>query len=815
MKRPSSAAPKGANTNKRRRPNPTAKGKEQKKSKATGPKNAFERAYIPIPTAEDSASDLEEGDIEYFASQNGTGAFLHSLDQKGIARSKKETDRLHQFYKPVRAQKQDDDLPSVNSHSDDDSDWSGVENADGVDNDEDLELSDTSSIASSPHSLPDSDTEMPYERVPRRKHESSQPRDTKEVPRLPIKMSDGRVQLTGSRTVAKDVSEDEEESQQDEIDAWQMYDAPKVEDVTTGARFGRPAVVDVLRIRSRKHRVQSAKEQIASLSQEVIADPENNLALLRRLETFSRAKVTSPAHPDPVANDPIIRKLAFLSQMTVFKDVAPGYRIRQLTDKEKSEKVSQMVQRTRDFEQGLVAVYQSYLRSLHTELKAKSELAPVALQCFCTLLTDLTHFNFRANIMGAVVGHLSRKSWDESSDLCQRAVIAVFRSDETGDASLELVRLLNRMVKERHFHVHGNVLAPLMHLRLKNELHVRASDTKADKDSDGARPSMKRGKNKKGKDGEPQHVSKKQKKALKEKKEIEKEMREADAEVDKEERAKIHTETLKLLFALYFRVLKNPKRTPLLTTALRGISRFAHLVNIDFFRDLLKVLQEHAATNLETDLEEGDDNVDPVRAQHVQQQDLQYQLQCIVTAFELLSGQGEAITIDLEDFVTYLYKMIPTLATCPTLEAPVDSAVKRNASGEALPKVSLSSMLLRALSLALLPRRLQQVGTAHTTPTRTASFIKRLLSACLSMPPRTSQQLLVFVRTLVATDVRLEALFTSDERSHNGRYRADLDDPQLANPWSTSAYEVIALCERHWDANVREEAARLANFVRD
>jgi len=70
-----------------------------------------------------------------------------------------------------------------------------------------------------------------------------------------------------------------------------------------------------------------------------------------------------------VPNDPIIRKLAFLSQMTVFKDIAPGYRIRQLTDKEKSEKVSQMVQRTRDFEQGVVMVYQSYLRSLHGELK--------------------------------------------------------------------------------------------------------------------------------------------------------------------------------------------------------------------------------------------------------------------------------------------------------------------------------------------------------------------------------------------------------------------------------------------------------------
>jgi hypothetical protein len=58
-----------------------------------------------------------------------------------------------------------------------------------------------------------------------------------------------------------------------------------------------------------------------------------------------------------------------LSQLAVFKDIIPGYRIRSLTDKEKAEKVSQMVARTREWEQGLIGVYQSYLRSLETELK--------------------------------------------------------------------------------------------------------------------------------------------------------------------------------------------------------------------------------------------------------------------------------------------------------------------------------------------------------------------------------------------------------------------------------------------------------------
>jgi nucleolar complex protein 3 len=140
--------------------------------------------------------------------------------------------------------------------------------------------------------------------------------------------------------------------------------------------------------------------------------------------------VSTPVHPEPVANDPYIRKLTMLSQLAVFKDIIPGYRIRELTDKEKAEKVSQMVSHTREWEQGLVSSYQNYLKCLDGELKgsvdllciyrnmlisdpAKSGLEDIALQCLCTLLVEVTHFNFRVNIISAIVARLSKKSWDE------------------------------------------------------------------------------------------------------------------------------------------------------------------------------------------------------------------------------------------------------------------------------------------------------------------------------------------------------------------------------------------------------------------
>ena len=150
------------------------------------------------------------------------------------------------------------------------------------------------------------------------------------------------------------------------------------------------------------------------------------------MHTFSLETITTPLRLEPVGNDIAIRKLAILSQLAVFKDIIPGYRIRLLTDKEKAEKISQLVARTREWEQGLVLVYQSYLRALEAELKgmyyfaplhasalsiheAKSDLADVALKCMCTLASDATHFNFRINLMACIVSRLSKKTWDEVS----------------------------------------------------------------------------------------------------------------------------------------------------------------------------------------------------------------------------------------------------------------------------------------------------------------------------------------------------------------------------------------------------------------
>jgi len=115
------------------------------------------------------------------------------------------------------------------------------------------------------------------------------------------------------------------------------------------------------------------------------------------------------------------------------------------------------------------------------------------------------------------------------------SVISVFRADQTGVPSLEVVRLLNRMIKERRFNVHPSVLTCLLRLRLKTELGVRASEAKVEREEI-KREKVKQGKKLNGQGAVSTHISKRARKALKERKEIEKEMKEAEAGVDKEER---------------------------------------------------------------------------------------------------------------------------------------------------------------------------------------------------------------------------------------------------------------------------------------
>jgi nucleolar complex protein 3 len=357
------------------------------------------------------------------------------------------------------------------------------------------------------------------------------------------------------------------------------------------------------------------------------------MSLLKRLREFVKHK------------DNRIKGTAFLAQLAVFKDIIPGYRIRLTTEKEKEAKVTKEVRKLRQFEEGLLSNYQGFLRELENTVKSiRSKSRPLAEQdslllaravkCFTELLTCASHFNFKLNIMTEVVGLSAMKDPETISQMCYEAMITLFKEDEQGESALEAVKLISKFIQSRHYKGCESILRTFAHLRLANELTRKNTEEKKEKI--------------KKKDRE--HFSKRQKKQMKVDAEIQKELKEAEAVVDLEERQKIHTETLKHVMVLYFKILKDDHAHHLLPAVLEGLSKFGHLVNVDFFADILKCLRQ-ISQNIQKQYTECQPAAhDPRTALH-----------CIVAAFQLLSGQGEALEIDLKDFVAIIYQLLHRL----------------------------------------------------------------------------------------------------------------------------------------------------------
>jgi nucleolar complex protein 3 len=190
-----------------------------------------------------------------------------------IHRSKKETSRLFDLTKtPYAKVEHVQEASPEGSTSDDDSelnsDMEELDLSDGAsESDENGSLDEQSSLA-------DSDEEQSYERLPRKAGGAAKvEKKQKMVSRLPIKLPSGQIQQTGVREGSVQTDEDMVGAK----DAYpQKHPKPAKRDFS-GAGFGRASVADVVRIGSRLERIQSAKEQIAGICQDILSEPENGV----------------------------------------------------------------------------------------------------------------------------------------------------------------------------------------------------------------------------------------------------------------------------------------------------------------------------------------------------------------------------------------------------------------------------------------------------------------------------------------------------------------------------------------------------------
>ncbi|XP_042312774.1 nucleolar complex protein 3 homolog isoform X2 [Sceloporus undulatus] len=580
-----------------------------------------------------------------------------------------------------------------------------------------------------------------YEKMPRR----MQTEPEKEVIHLlPIKDKHGIIPQTMEKPVVRVEEEQEEEDVAEEMEKTQIHAEPL------------PVLSPEELLVYRRQKLQEKKIHIAALASAILSDPESNMKKLKELRAMLMEQDPNVAVT--------VRKLVMISLMELFKDITPSYKIRPLTEREKNTKVRKETQKLREFEEGLVSQYKFYLENLEqtvkdwkqrklkksnvVSLKAYKGLAEVAVKCLCELLVALPHFNFHNNIIVLIVPLMNDAS-KQVSEMCCDAVKILFKQDKLGFASLGVVKVISGLVKSRNYDVRPEVLMTLLHLRIK-EVEVK-------KDAEDIAPKKKFMSYKEKR----KNLSRMQRKWKKAEEKLERELLEAEASESTEKKLKLHTETLNIVFLTYFRILKKAQKSPLLPAVLEGLAKFAHLINLEFFDDLLLVLHSLIVSGALSHRES---------------------LHCILSAFHILSGQGDVLNIDPLKFYTHLYKTLFMLHAGATNE---DVAI-----------------MLQCLDVMFTKRRKQ------VSQQRALAFIKRLSTLALQVLPNSSIGILATNRTLMHTFPKSDLLLDNESQG-SGLYLPELDEPEYCNAQNTALWELHAL-QRHYHPVVQKFAAHLA-----
>ena len=244
-------------------------------------------------------------------------------------------------------------------------------------------------------------------------------------------------------------------------------------------------------MREKRKRAQE-DEDADDIAQSLSRRKARKLAEKRRRQAEAHAR---PAKVDCLKGlhslctdeDPVVVRLATLSQTAVLMDILPDFRIRLPTAKEQAGvTLSRDVRDARAFDRALLQGYQRFLKLLEEQavrVQAAAGQSVVAVECLGKLMCARPAFNFGANIVAVVarmcsdrcVGfrkrfscvcawcRLSRRSRVRCSREAVRtsacsAVRTLFQTDARAGAILEFVRSLCTSVKRKTSSVRASAI---------------------------------------------------------------------------------------------------------------------------------------------------------------------------------------------------------------------------------------------------------------------------------------------------------------------------------------------------------------------
>ncbi|WBW74652.1 Noc2p-Noc3p complex subunit Noc3 [Schizosaccharomyces osmophilus] len=609
----------------------------------------------------------------------------------------------------------------------------------------------------------DSDQEQDYELRPR----SISSWNTADSNRLPIKTKEGHL-----HAVKEDATEAKEQDDQEEIESEDSSEEKEEERASEDDTSNVPSVEEP-QIPPRQQ-IQLDKEELASFAQKLLEEPEESLHVFKSIfGKFQSPLITT-------------KKLSLLTALAVFQDLIPGYRIRPLSDEEESTKLSKEVAQRWSYEQTFLKHYMRFIEILEFIFKSypslendvQKSLYEVAVRCVSRLIEHVPHFNYHDKLLTLAVQQLSHKSKRNNFDMLMKSLGTILKEDNLGRVSLDCVKLLSKMFKHRNYDVLPDVYDLFLNIQILSDMELKDSSNEPTK-------------LKKRKQDRP-HLTKKARKTLKETKEIEKEMKEADAVISAEDRERFQAEVLKMVFLTYFKTLQ--ARSKLLGNALEGLARLSRLINVEFFGDLLQVLRELVLDDNML-LAEGKPAVQTTREA----------LLTVSTAFEITSAPGVNklnLDLDLSIFIQRLYRLILPFSLNP--DADLTYKVNRLRDPDAPTK---KTVVNASTQMEMILKCYQSFffKSKSVSPARLAAFSKRLAISSLQLPEHSTMAAIALLTRLVSRYTKLHRMFTSEEQIGDGIYQPFVEDPELCKSSTAMLYETFLL-KNHYSPTISRSA---------
>ncbi|ULT86548.1 hypothetical protein L3Y34_006328 [Caenorhabditis briggsae] len=563
---------------------------------------------------------------------------------------------------------------------------------------------------------------------------------------LPIKLKDGTLIRP---TREKEVEEQEEEEKSD-IDEGEE-DEPHKED------FSHLSASEL--ITKRRELLQEFKDTIASHANMLLANPQVNIVRLRDLYNLCNGEKVHSLVREPV------QKLAMASTLQVLLDIVPGYAIREQTAEEKSQKQKKETRNLVNFEESLLRYHLKYLQlceKLSNKLVGKDrhndentftfKMGILSVKALARIVISAPHFNYSTNIISSLVRLSLAKNETVVKEVCD-AIRTVFKEDLHLKITLFTSRSISTLVTKRKGRVSPELLKTLLSM---NITEVANEDKKSGKDALIAKKYQIK----------KERASKTAKKYKKQLARLEADLLEVEAEESLTKKMKHATEAMKFAFQTYFSVLKRMPSSALLEPVLEGLSKFAHLLSIEFYEDIVSTM-ENMVQN---------ENLKPLD-----------QLHCINTVFVILSGDGQLLNIDPSKFYRLAYRVLNHF--------PFEKRPEQRKNQIVMAAKTLETMLVTRRKAVPL--------------SRVAAFVKRLLSIATVLDDFPALCIVSLVRSLFIAHPKLSSMIEDEEGGAPGVFRQDIDDPDVANALASDVRDELSMLARR--RNV--ELSRFANNI--